>query len=145
MKSSISNLAQKLTTTYWRKFKSILPTLPNYNQVVVEEINKNKIITIEKDNIKIVIGNEIEIIDQNKTITVTKDLNINVTGDVYINVNGKTEITTENDIDLHSNSGTITFKTTDVGVWVPNAIPNCIFAGSPHGGAGLNISKLKNQ
>jgi len=111
MPSSISKLAQKLQTKIWQKFKSILPTLPEYNKVVVEEINKNKIITIEKDNIKIVIGEDIEIIDKNKTTTVTGNI-------IFKSENGK-----------------ITFESLGSGNWRPNFITHCLFTGTIHGGA----------
>ena len=34
-------------------------------------------------------------------------------------------------------------KTLDSGLWQPNILPNCLFTGAPHGGAGGGILKLK--
>jgi hypothetical protein len=39
----------------------------------------------------------------------------------------------------------ITFKTGDATIWQPNVLPNCLFTGAPHGGAGSGVVKLKGS
>lgn len=46
-----------------------------------------------------------------------------------------------NEVELSSTG--ITLKTGDASAWLPNILPNCLFTGSPHGGAVAGIVKLK--
>ena len=88
MKSNISDLAQSIVNRLYNKWKSFLPKLPVYNNVIVEEIkDKTKIITIYKDNIKIIVGKDIEIIEEEKKIIVDKDFNIIVKGNINLVAN----------------------------------------------------------
>jgi hypothetical protein len=88
MKSNISDLAQSIVNRLYNKWKSFLPKLPVYSNVIVEEIkDKTKIITIYKDNIKIIVGKDIEIIEEEKKIIVDKDFNIIVKGNINLVAN----------------------------------------------------------
>lgn len=71
------------------------------------------------------------------------NIEIKDNGDVEVGKGNKLLKITDTGVELGDSTSNTTLKATGASLWQPNGLPNCLFTGAPHGGAGLGITGLK--